>query len=339
MRNGHSWRLLIIAVAVVARPPARAVAAPAEPNTLRIATVAPEGTSWAREINAFTRDAEAVTHGLVHIKVYFGGIAGTEEQVLERIRREQLDGVLGTQVCSRLSPSLRVGRIVGVFRSRQENAYVLSRLRARVDAEFLRQGFINLGEAGLGPEVLFTRAPLPTLKAMRELRWWVWQSDDELPPQMRALGLNVVLTPLETAGRSFDEGRFDGFIAIPTAAMAFQWTLQTRYVTALRVTFRSGCLIVATRAFDALPFDAQQGVRAVVGKLDQRIEDQGAREDELLLGGLLARQGLSAMHPSDALRTEFFEAARASKAPVQIVPDDVLQLVYGWLADYRALHQ
>src|SRR5438067_1162118 len=86
-------------------------AARAEPTVVRIATVAPEGTSWARELRAWARDTETATDGKVHIKIYFGGIAGAEDVVLDRIRREQLDGAIGSELCTRLAPSLKVARV------------------------------------------------------------------------------------------------------------------------------------------------------------------------------------------------------------------------------------
>jgi TRAP-type C4-dicarboxylate transport system substrate-binding protein len=325
---------LLFAFAFALASPVRAEPA----ATLRLATVAPDGTSWARELRAWARDVEGATQGALHIKLYFGGIAGNEEVTLARIRREQLDGAIGSEMCTVLSPSLKIGRIVGVFQTRAENAYVLSRLKPIVDAELLKSGFINFGEAGLGPEVLFTREPVKDLATLRRLRWWIWDSDFELPPQARALGLKVVQTPLETAGRAFEEGKFDGFITIPTAALAFQWTTQVKYLTPLRVSFRSGCLIVATRAFDPLPLEVQRALKGAAGKLSQRIEELGRHEDDALLGGLLSKQGVAPVAESDQLRSEFYGAARAVRPGSRIVADEMLSKVMGWLADYRAEH-
>ena len=322
--------LLLVAVALPAA---------AQPATLRIATVAPDGTSWARELHAWGRDVEAASQGELRIKIYFGGIAGSEEELLPRIRREQLDGAIGSEICTQLSPSLKVARVIGVFQSREENAFILSRLKSTLDQEFLRAGFINLGEAGLGPELLFTREPVADLNALRKLRLWVWSSDAVLPPQARALGLTVVQTPLEQAGRAFDEHQVDGFITIPTAALAFQWTTQVRYVTELRVSFRSGCLIVATHAFDALGLDAQRAIKSSVGKLNQRIEELGRREDAALLSGLLARQGMRVLPASELLRSQFFDIARTSRPGNRIVSQEIMQRVLSWLADYRAEHE
>jgi TRAP-type C4-dicarboxylate transport system substrate-binding protein len=311
-------------------------AAPAG-TLLRIATVAPDGSAWARELRAWARDVEATTGGAVRIKVYFGGIAGDELTVLDRIRREQLDGAIGSEMCTRLAPSLKVTRVIGAFRSREENAYVLARLRTTVDAEFLRAGFINFGEAGLGSEMLFTREPVRDLATLRKLRLWIWDTDDVLPPQARALGLTIVQTPLAEAGRAYDAQKFDGFIAIPAAALAFQWTTQARYVTPLSITFRSGCLIIATRAYDALSAETQRAFQSSTGKLNQRIEEVGREQDSALLGGLLARQGLTRLPETDRLRGEFFEAARRVRAGTRVVSESTLNQVLIWLADYRAM--
>src|SRR4051812_2756063 len=81
-------------------------ASPADARTLlRLATVAPDGTAWARELKAFSRDLEAQTRGELSAKWYFGGIAGDDVQVGERIQRGQLDGVAsGGMLCQQLSP-------------------------------------------------------------------------------------------------------------------------------------------------------------------------------------------------------------------------------------------
>ncbi|HWE30294.1 MAG TPA: TRAP transporter substrate-binding protein DctP [Polyangia bacterium] len=332
MRVG-SLAVLAAALATLATTPVAA-----QPAVWRVATVAPDGTSWSRELRAWARDVESVTEGALHVKLYFGGIAGDEATMLDRIRRDQLDGAFGSELCTQLAPTLKVGRVIGVFQSREENAHVLGMLRRTVDAEFLRAGFINFGEAGLGVEQLFSREPVRDMATMRRMRWWIWSSDEVLPPQAKALGLTIVRTPLADAARAYDEHRFDGFITIPSAALAFQWSAQVRYVMPLRISFRSGCFVVATRAFDALPGNVQMLVKSLSGKLNHRIEEIGRREDEQLLGGLLQKQGLTALPEDPHFRAEFYDAAQAMRPGARVVSDETLAQVLGWLADFRALH-
>jgi TRAP-type C4-dicarboxylate transport system substrate-binding protein len=313
----------------------------AEPVTLRLATIAPQGTGWAREFSAWGRDIEAGTRGAVRIKIYFSAIGGDEFTVLERIKRDQLDGGIGSESCTRLAPSLKVTRIFGLFQNRDESFFVLTRMAPLLDKEFLRAGYINLGEATLGPEMLFTREPIRDMAELRKTLLWIWDADDSLRQQSPALGLHVVATPLEGGARAYDEKSVDGFIAIPTAALAFQWSAQAHYLENLDVSYRNGCVFVASRAFDALPIDVQRYVRTATAKLRGRLDDLSRRQDDALVGGLFARQGMKTVPVSGRFRFEFFSQAREMRGRLggELVTPKLLEEVLSWLADYRAEHQ
>ena len=57
----------------------------------RFGTVAPDGTAWARIAKQTGVALAEATGGQVTSKWYFGGIAGDELQMLERMRKDQLD--------------------------------------------------------------------------------------------------------------------------------------------------------------------------------------------------------------------------------------------------------
>jgi TRAP-type C4-dicarboxylate transport system substrate-binding protein len=312
----------------------------ADPVTLRLATIAPMGTAWAHELEAFAREVATGTNDALRLKVYYAGIAGDELTTLDRIKRDQLDGSVGSAMCTHISRAMGITRIVGLFQSREESSYVVTRLKPTIDAEFLRAGFINLGEATLGPEVLLTREPVRDMRDLRRLKLWIWNLDDALHAQASTLGLQVVPGAVDAAARMYDDKRTDGFIAIPTGALAWQWSAQARYLEDLRVTYRAGCLFFASRAVDALPIESQRVLLAAAAKLRARMDDLGRKQDEALLGGLLAKQGLQTVPVSDRFRAEFFDVAREARlrAPGAVVPDALLQTVLSWLADYRAEH-
>lgn len=312
----------------------------ADPITLRMSTIAPQGSGWAREFDNWARDVEAGTHGAVHIKMYYSAIAGDEFTALDRIKRDQLDGAIGSESCVRLGPTLRVMRIFGLFQNRDESSYVLGRIASKVDAEFLRAGFIHLGEAALGPEMLFTRRPVRDMNDLRKTTFWIWNADEAMALQAQALGIHVVATPLDGGARAYDDKRVDGIVAMPSAALAFQWSAQASYLENLEISYRNGCMFFASRAFDPLPIEAQRYIRSATAKLRQRLTDQNRRQDDALVGGLFARQGLQTVPVSEHFRMEFFAQAREMRDHVaeKLVPPKLLEEVLSWLADYRAEH-
>jgi TRAP-type C4-dicarboxylate transport system substrate-binding protein len=309
-------------------------------TVLRMAGMAPDGSSWTRELKAFSREVEARTHGHVRLKWYWGGIAGDEAQVFERIRRDQLDGQAAAQACERVAPSLRITRVLGLFQSRDETLFVLRRISDRLDQEVRKNSFVGFF-AGMGSDIMFTRGPVRDLAELKKTRMWLWDLDELMRVQLEALGLQPVRLPVADALAAYEDGRSDGFFAIPTAALAYQWSARAHYFTELRLGFLSGCLLLANRAFDSLSIDEQQAFRDAAAGLVQRFEELGRSEDEKLLHGLFQKQGLRSLSPSATFRSEFFAAAEEARQhiPPSLVAPDLLQKVGGWLADYRAQHR
>ncbi len=310
----------------------------AEPTVVRVASMAPDGTAWARELKAYARDAEALAGGDLHMKLYLGGIAGDESAVPSRIRKGQLDGEMAAVTCERMAPSLRVLRVPGMIRRRDEATYVIDRLRPMVEAEFRKSGFALLGVTWFGSDILFTRTPVRSMEELRKQRLWIWNLDLVWRAEMQHLGLHVVPLPVDEAERAYDDGRIDGLLALPSAALVYQWSARSRYFTDLPIATMAGCNFVSNTVFDALPMASQAALRQAAAKLTVRvIEANGALEDALV-GKLFAKQGVKPLPANEQFRTIFFDAARDAreKLPNDVVPAALIAQVMGWLSDYRA---
>ena len=310
-----------------------------EPTVIRFGTVAPEGSAWAREGLAFARDVEQRTQGRVKVKVYFGGITGDEVQTIEQARRGRVDAIAsGGMSCLALAPSLRVFRVPGLIRSRDEATYVNGRLQHAIDDEFLKSGFINLGELSIGPDMFFTKEPVRSMSDLQKQPLWVWDLDPVLDVTLPAMGLQPIPVSLPNALHAFEVGRVSGFVAVPTAALAFQWSTQARYLSDVQVGILRGCVLVTTRAFDALAIEDQEALRAAGGKAVARLEEVGRASDEALLNGLFAKQGVTIVRATEAFHAEFFAAATVARdrIPERVVPHSLILKVLSMLADFRA---
>jgi TRAP-type C4-dicarboxylate transport system substrate-binding protein len=319
-----------------------AVAAHAEPVVLKLGTVVPAGTSWARETEAFTRQVETATKGTLHIKWYLGGIAGDEVQMLDRVSRRQLDGIGSAgPACAHVSQLMRVMSVMGVFQTDEEVAYVLSRMLPQLEQEARQAGFVWLAAAPVGPEIVVSRDPVQDMNDLRRIRIHRWDVDDLANEQARLMGLKVVTLPLQDASRAYDEGRLDAFNFPPSAVLAYQVHSRARYLLDLRVGFISACLLVSTQAFDRLPLPAQQALREAGARLSVHFAMESRRQDDLLLGSVFTRSGMTALPVSEALRTEFFSAARAAREKMigKSIPSEALAKVMSLLADYHAEHR
>jgi len=307
----------------------------------RFATVAPDGSEWAKSFKAMNKELETATHGRLKVKIYYGAIAGGELESWQRLERGQVDGVLsGGMLCERVMPSMKVLRIPGLFQSREESFYVTHELEETLAAEAKKAGLVLMGTSGVGPDIIFSSKPLRTLEEIKKARLWAWDLDVTASAVKKEMGWNTVPTRLEDAARAFDDGKLDGFYAIPSAALVFQWYTQVRYILDLRGGYLVGCTVVSSRAFDALPLDLQKALRLAQNGLVHRFENLNRRLDRKLLGGLFQRQGLQIMQASETTRAEYFAAARAARERLgsKLVSRELMERVIKLLADYRAEH-
>lgn len=332
-----SVRALVPMLAVSLLLDSRAGRAGAEPRTLRLGTSAPEGTSWARVAHQFGQEVEEATHGELRIKWYFGGVTGDERETLQHIRAHKLDGEAAAG-CSLLSSALRVTNIVGIFRNREEGIYILRKIRPTIDEEMRENGFTNLGIASFGIDDVFSRTPIRSFADLQRGNFWVWDMYAVGGTLLQAMGIHAKPMSLTAAGRAFESGQIDGFVAVPTAALAFQWTTQARYFSDLQIDFAPMCLVISSVTMDKLPIDQQRVLHAVADRLVKLFDQMSAAENDSLLHKLFEHQGLERVPVDSALRNEFFESARLARSALdgQTIPPQLLGRVLDLLADYRA---
>jgi TRAP-type C4-dicarboxylate transport system substrate-binding protein len=288
------------------------------PVVIRLATAAPDGTSWAREFKAFSRNVEQHTSGAVQVKWYFGGIAGDELQVADRLARGQVDGTAsGGGFCQTVSPTMRVTRAQGLFRSHEEASYLLGRMRKSIEGEFRQHQLAYLGGPVIGGEYVFSKAPIRTVEEMQKAKLWRWDVDVVSIELSRLAGLDTRGVALAELGPAFDSGKVDAYAAIPATIVAFQVTSRVHYMIPDQPHgFLAGCLLVHQRVWDRLTPEQRDIVSGDAVQAITRVDHVTRLMDEQLLGGLFQKQGIEAVKASDELRTALdakFKAAREKK--------------------------
>ncbi len=312
-----------------------------EPAMLRMATIAPDGTEWARALKAFAQEVEATSRGELRMKWYFGGIAGDELAALERVKHGQLDGEAGAIFCQRLAPTLRAARVAGVFQTRDEFIYVMGRMKPTLDEEFRKAGFTNLGEALFGMDVLFSRQPIRNLNELVAARLWTWNLDPVWDSVATEMGMKTVVTPIDEHSAAWRRKAYDAFFAVPSAALAYQWSTESPYFSDIGATALPACLVVANAAIDPLPLELKQVLMTSSAKFMNRFTAVSAHLDMALMNGLLEKQGATRVAVSPQFRERFEQAARAAvrKLGPALMAPGVLDTFERMVAEYRAGHR
>ena len=164
---------------------------PASARVFKIATVSPDGTFWMQEMRAGAETIEKETQGRVKFKFYPGGVMGSDENVLRKIRIGQLHGgAITSGSLVDIAPDVSIYELPYLFDSLEQVDYV----RARMDAELIDSledsGFVGFGLAEGGFSYMMSDEALQSIDDVRSKKVWLVCA---LAPAQLARGLRRVL--------------------------------------------------------------------------------------------------------------------------------------------------
>ena len=140
-------------------------------KTLKIATVAPAGTTWMKEMKKGANNIKKATDGRVKLKFYPGGVMGNDKSVHRKIKVGQLHGGAFTSGgLAHIDPAIQSLSLPMLFDSEDEVEYVREKMDSSLKQSMEKNGFVLLGISGAGFAQILSKAPLTDLG---ELIFWL----------------------------------------------------------------------------------------------------------------------------------------------------------------------
>jgi TRAP-type C4-dicarboxylate transport system substrate-binding protein len=241
-------------------------------TVLKIATLAPEGSSWMKLSHEWQRSVEARTAGRVKVKYYAGGVQGDERDMLRKMRLGQLAGAELTAIG--LAAIDSEVRALDGARTYEELDYARSVLGERLRKRFEEKGFVLLGWGDIGPIYLFSNRPVRAMEDWKHLKLWMWSDDPVTRKLLAALEVQGVPLGVPDVLPALATGQIDAFFASPLAALALQWSTHAKYATSTVMGQATGATVIYKPVWDALSAEDQKAIRDEAHAIEQRVIDQ-----------------------------------------------------------------
>ncbi|MBP6079238.1 MAG: TRAP transporter substrate-binding protein DctP [Xanthomonadales bacterium] len=266
-------RLMIAIVALAATA--------AEAQTLKIATLAPEGTVWMKEMRAAGASIKSRTAGRVEVKFFPGGVMGNDTAVLRKIKLGQLQG--GALSGAELSPIYRDASIYSlpfIFNDLAEVDYVRGKIDPLLRAGFEKSGLVAVGLSGGGFAYLMSTKPIANKDDLRATKVWVPQNDRIAQVAFEKAGVNPIALPLGDVNTSLQTGLLETVGITTSGAIAFQWHTKVKHAVDLPLTYVIGVLAIDQKAFNRVTAADQPIVREEFAKAFAELDAAGKRDNE-----------------------------------------------------------
>ena len=269
----------------------------AQTTTLRLATVAPDGSFWMREMRAGADEIAARTDGRVRIQYFPGGVMGNEQAVLRRIRIGQLHGGAFTGgSLSQLYRNASLYALPFLFRSHDEVDHVRGLFDAELERGLYEAGFVSFGLAEGGFAKLLSAKPVVRISDLDGQKVWVPEGDPVAYAAMEALGLAPTTLPLTDVLTGLQTGLIDIVASPPIGAVAFQWHTRVNYMTDTPLAYTWAQLIVERRAYERIAEADRAVVDEVMRGVYERLNAQN-RLDNVSATDAMRERGIEVVSP------------------------------------------
>jgi len=287
----------LLVCALFARP------VPGSAQTIKIGTVAPAGSPWVESLRRLGGDLQTASGGTLRVRIYAGGAAGEEADMIRKMRIGQLQGAALTQLgLSLLEPGLLALSTPFLVQGEQELDHVMQRLRPRYTRGLEGKGYHLLAFMKAGWVHFFGRRPVVTPADLRGQRLGLPDGDAEFLEIWRRMGFNAFSLPLGDLLVGLQSGMVDAYYSPPAVAASFQWFALTPYMSSMRIAPVIGGVVLSERALAAIPEALRPQVRARFVELERELDLSMAVLEEDALAAMRRRGLLLDPVPPEVLR-------------------------------------
>lgn len=290
---------------------------PSMAATFKIATVAPEGSGWIREMRAGAEAIKKQTDGRVEIKYFPGGVMGSDATVLRKIKLGQLQGGAFTAAeLSSVYPDAQILCLPFTFNNEDEIDYVRTQLDPIIKQGLEQREFVGLGISGGGFAYLISAHPIQSKKDLMTAKVWTPQSDHVAIVTFEAGGVKPIPLPIADVYTALSTGLVDTVGNTPAGTLIFQWHTRLKHMVDLPLTYTVGYLVVDKKVFDKLDANDQAIMRQEMDGVFKRI-NQMNRTDNAAAKQALSKQGITIMAPEASEREIWNQVGETARNRLQ----------------------
>lgn len=252
-----------------------------EAATLKIATLAPDGTSWMKLMRQAAKDIKQETKGRVKIKYFPGGIQGSDKSVLRKMHIRQLQGgAVSTGALSHIANETMIYSLPFTFRNLDEVRAVRKEFDPVIKQALAKKGYTVLGLSEGGFAYLMSEKPLKTSDDVRSQKVWVPEGDIVSMATFTNGKVDPISLPVSDVYTSLQTGLINTVAANLSGAIALQWHSKLNYVTDYPLVFLFGMLVVDNRAFNKINKQDQATVKRIMTGTFAKMDVQNAKDTQ-----------------------------------------------------------
>ena len=284
-----------LTVFLLVSPPSAA----AKTTTIKIATLAPEGSSYIQTLNDLNAELKQKTNNDVRLRIYPGGVLGDENDMRRKMYVGQIHGaVLTSAGLSGIFSEMDVFQIPFLFENYDEVDYVVEKMDAFFKKGLKDKGYILLGWSEAGFIRLLSTHPIASLEDLRKAKVWTWEEAPMAKAIFDEAGVSAIPLSLPDVLVGLQTGLVEVVYAPPAGAISLQWFTKTKYMTEVPLMYLIGGIVLKINVFNKLSPDHQQVLMELCAKYLNQLKLVVRQENKEAIK-VMAKHGVKLIYPSE----------------------------------------
>jgi len=245
----------------------------ASAQTVKFGTLAPQGSPWHAIAQDMAKDWKTASNGKIDVRIYPGGIAGDDPDLVRKMRIGQLQmaGLTGVGL-SQIVPEIAALQMPMLLTNTAELNYVRDRVSSEIESMLEARGFKLLAWADVGWVHFFTRQPVKHPDDLKAEKLWIWTGDTTYLEAWKSSGYQPVALPATEIFTGLQSGLITAFSTTPLAALSYQWFPKANHMTDLKWAPFVGALVITTRSWNEIPESLRPALLDSAKRTGQRVQ-------------------------------------------------------------------
>jgi TRAP-type C4-dicarboxylate transport system substrate-binding protein len=296
---------------------ALATSARAQAVTIKLGTLAPQGSTWHDLLRELGQRWEEASDGRVKLRIYAGGTQGGEGEMVRKMAVGQLQAAAISNVGMHDIAAEPQGLSVPfLFQDEAQMQCAFKKVQPRIEQVLLQRGYVPVQWSTIGAIQFFCDKPHRTPADMADAKIWAWEGDPKSVEAFRLAGLMPVVLSSNDIVPSLQTGMIDCVPNVPLYMLTTRLFERASYMMDTAWAYMIGATLVRKDTWDKVPADVRPKLIAIAQELGARVDAEVRRLNQDAISAM-QKQGLKIV-PGDvaAWRTAMDKTTSAVRGGV-----------------------
>jgi TRAP-type C4-dicarboxylate transport system substrate-binding protein len=240
--------------------------------TIKIGSIAPDRSPWDKAIKEMGREWARISEGKVRFKVYAGGIAGDEADMIRKMRMGVLGGAALTNMgITHIYEDAYVLNTPLLITSEGELDHVLKKMKPLLEMGIEKKGFKVVIWTLTGWVNFFTKEKVILPKDLKKHKISFTRGMPKMEQAWKKAGFNVIPNDLKDLMMALQSGMVDACYMPPLIAASGQYFSLAPNMCDLKVAPLLGGIVLTQATWEKIPDQYKKEMMEVTARISDKL--------------------------------------------------------------------